>query len=155
VGRLLLETQSGFNYIPVSDREESMMNNAKIRRYAAGFTLIEILVVVMILGILATIVVVKTSGYGDQSRIATTRATIKNIRTAINAFEMAVGRWPENLNELVIEGDDNWPGPFLDAEQVPKDGWGREFKYEIVGKRVKVTSAAKDGQFGTADDLWE
>jgi general secretion pathway protein G len=132
-----------------------MKEDSNTRRDPDGFTLIEVLVVVMILGILATIVAVKTSGYGERTRIETTRATIENIKTAISAFEMAVGRWPENLNELVIEGDEKWPGPFLDTEEVPKDAWGNNFKYEILGKRVKITSAAKDGQFGTADDLWK
>jgi hypothetical protein len=55
----------------------------------------------------------------------------------------------------VIDGDANCPGPFFDSEQVPRDGWGNDFKYEIVGKRVKVTSPGKDGAFGTGDDLWK
>ena len=121
----------------------------------AGFTLVEILVVVMILGLLTTIVMVKVSGYTEKTRIETTRASIMSIRTAIDSFELQLSRYPKNLEELVIEGDEKWPGPFLDTEEVPKDAWGNAFKYEILGKRIRVTSAAADGQFGTPDDIWK
>ena len=52
-------------------------------------------------------------------------------------------------------GDDKWPGPFLESEEVPNDAWGNEFRYETVNKRIRVTSPGKDGQFGTGDDHWK
>ena len=134
---------------------QTRIRPAQRRRLRRGFTLVEILAVVMILGILATIIGVKIAGAGEKTRINTTRIQIKNIRTAIAAYELALGKFPTSLEELVIEGDANWPGPFLDSETVPKDGWGGDFKYEIIGKRYRVTSAAKDGQFGSPDDIWE
>ena len=120
-----------------------------------GFTLVEMMLVVMIIGILATVVAVSMTDNSEKARIASTRLTIDSIRHAIVRFEMEVGRYPNEMHDLVIEGDEKWPGPFLDSTDVPRDGWGNEFKYEIVGKRVKVTSPGKDGQFGTDDDIWK
>lgn len=125
------------------------------RRNRAGFTLMEILLVVAILGILAGIVAIKTVGQADKARRQETWTQIALLKTAISQFEMEVGRLPNDLKELVIKGDDKWPGPFLDADEVPKDGWGNEFKYEYKDKLVRVTSPGKDGQFGTEDDLWK
>jgi len=120
-----------------------------------GFTLIEILMVVSILGILATIVIIRTEGYGDTARRQQTWATIHSVKTAIGSFEMTLGRYPNDMEELIIEGDKDWPGPFLDVEETPKDGWGNELKFEIRGKRLRVTAPGKDGQFGTDDDQWK
>jgi len=124
------------------------------RRRQHGFTLIEILLVVTIIGILAGIVVVSTPGHMDRARRRKTELQAVEIKTAIMQFEMEVGRWPATLNELVMEGDANWPGPFLDAETVPKDEWGNDFRMERKGKRMRVTSLGPDGQLGTEDDIF-
>ena len=121
----------------------------------AGFSLIELLLVVAIIGILAGVVAIRIAPAQDGAREAATRASIAGIRTAIGAYTMTIGREPADLQELVKVGDADWPGPFLDTATVPRDGWGQEFKYEIVAKRARVTSPGKDGQFGTKDDLWK
>lgn len=130
------------------------MKKSRNTKTNAGFSLVEILVVVAILGILSSIVVMKMTGQTDKARITATRTTIDSVKAGIDRYEMELGKYPENLAELVKEGDDKWPGPFLDQTEVPKDQWGHEFKYEIVGKRVRITSAGPDGQFGSPDDLW-
>jgi len=119
----------------------------------AGFTLIEMLLVVAILAVLATIVAVRTIGVTGGAKKQATITGIEVIKTAIARFEMDIGRLPKNLEELVIEGDENWPGPFLDSTEVPRDGWNNEFTYEIKGKRVVITSPGPDGQIGTGDDI--
>lgn len=130
-----------------------MRTNTRNRRQA--FTLIEVLLVVTILGILATLVAVKTFGQTDRVRRQATWAQIDLLKTAIAQFEMEVGRLPKDLQELVVEGDEKWPGPFLDTDTVPLDQWGNEFRYEVKGKRVRVTSPGPDGQLGSDDDLWK
>ena len=120
-----------------------------------GFTLIEVMAVVVIIGILATVAVVHMTGATEDTRREATRVSIMALRTAVLQYEVKVGEFPESLDQLVVEGDDDWPGPFLDEEEVPKDGWGNDFHYEILGKRYRITSAARDGQFGTEDDIWK
>lgn len=125
------------------------------RTHGVGFTLIEILVVVIIIGLLATIVSVSVRRHVGTTQVTTTRMNIKAIRGAIGLCEVQVGRLPKDLNELVFEGDEKWPGPFLEAKEVPKDGWGKDFRFTVPGKRYEVRSAGPDGQFDTEDDLWE
>lgn len=77
------------------------------------------------------------------------------IKTAIQTFELEIGRLPTSMEELVKTGDADWPGPFLEDEEVPKDGWGNEFRFKMKNKRIKVMSAGPDGQFDTEDDIVE
>ena len=121
----------------------------------SGFTLVEVMVVVVIIGILSAIAMGRFAGQTDRARRQATRVTIASIRTAIDRYEMEVGEYPDSLEKLVIEGDENWPGPFLPDEDVPTDAWGNDLKFEIIGKRYRVTSPAKDGRLGTADDIWK
>jgi general secretion pathway protein G len=121
----------------------------------AGFTLIEILVVVIIIALLTSITAVKVSDHIKKTRIATTRANIENLKTGVRLYELALGKHPQSLNELVIEGDEDWPGPFIEDEELPKDGWGNDFQYEIRGKRFRITSAGPDAKFDTDDDIWK
>ena len=125
------------------------------RNARSGFTLIEVLLVVAILGILAGIVAVSTKGHTGKARRQAAWAQAANIKLAIAQFEMEVGRFPKDVDELVFEGDEEWPGPFLDSEEAPKDPWGNEYHLEKKGKRIRVTSSGPDGQLGTEDDLWK
>jgi general secretion pathway protein G len=131
------------------------MDNTQSKEKRHGFTLVEMLMVVVIIGILSTIVVTKLSGHTEKARRQTTWAQAVLLKTAIAQFEMEVGRLPQNLAELIYQGDEDWPGPFLDSEVVPKDGWGNDFKMEKKGKLIRVTSPGHDGNFDTDDDLWK
>lgn len=118
------------------------------RRRIGGFTLIEIMVVVVIIGVLATIVTVNLSGKTEASRAATTRATIQSIRMGISEYELDNGKFPESLADLV-NGDRH----YLDRETLPTDAWGNAFRYYLKGDLVKVRSAGTDGVMDTDDDL--
>jgi len=131
------------------------MSTGTKRSDRAGFTLIELLLVVAILGILAAIVVVRIFGQGEKAKRQATWTQAAILKTAIAQFEMEVGRWPTDLKELVVEGDEKWPGPFLDSPEVPKDAWGNDFHFELKGKFIRVTSPGPDGKLGTEDDLWK
>lgn len=122
---------------------------------SSGFTLVEILVVVIIIGLLATIATAKVSDHIRQARVSTTRLNIEALKSGVRLYEIALLKYPESLNELVVEGDKDWPGPFIEEEQLPKDGWGNDFHYEIRGKRVRITSSGPDGELGTDDDIWK
>ena len=118
----------------------------------AGFSLIEIMVVVIIIGLLAAIAAPRLSGHSLHAEIRQTEANIDTIMMAIGLYEIAHGKYPSALEELVVDKP-NEPGPFLEDEQVPTDAWGQNFKYYMKGKRAKVRSAGPDKIFDTEDDL--
>jgi len=118
-----------------------------------GFTLMEMLIVVVIIGMLAAVVTTNVRGQMARVRVETTTAQAAELKTAIKSFELALGRLPKHLDELVAVGGPSWPGPFLDEEKVPKDAWGGEFRFGMEKKRLRVTSAGPDERFGTGDDI--
>lgn len=132
-------------------------------RARRGFTFLEIMFVVVIIGVLLAIVGPRLAGRAGKARDQATSAQIHNIKLAISQFEMHVGRFPdtnEGIEALITEpsnvGEDMWEGPYLDAESVPKDPWGREFRYRSPGEHSKdydLWSDGPDGQEGTDDDI--
>ena len=126
------------------------MDNPRKKRRNPGFTLVEMLLVMTIIGVLATVVVVNFSGMGKDSRIKTTRLSIANIGTAIQTFEMNTGNYPKSLDELTAPLGDN--EPLLTAGQL-NDSWGTPFQVKFTGKKYEIRSAGKDGQIGTDDDI--
>ena len=117
----------------------------------AGFTLVELLLVVAILGILAGMVVVNLSGQSESARISATRASISAIGTAISVYEAETSRLPDSLEQLTVPTEDR-PG-LLRREQL-KDSWGIPFQYRRTGRfEYEIRSAGPDMQMGTADDI--
>ena len=119
-----------------------MMKNPEMRRSAArgGFTLIEVLLVVAILGILASVVVVNFSGRQKKAMISACRASIKAVCTAIDTYEVDTGRYPPGLGSLVNnDGAPNWSGPYVKGGS-PKDPWGNPLQYTSSGDGYKVSS---------------
>ena len=120
------------------------------RKAKEGFTLIEILVVVAIIGMLGAVAVPAYMNYLADARITTTRSLIKNIEDACQMYNMKHGgKYPAQLSDL-LEGDDDNP-PLLDGGL--EDPWGNEIKYEKKGKRIYLTSFGPDSEEGTEDDI--
>jgi len=126
-----------------------------------AFTLIELLLVLVILGILAAIVVPKFSGRTEQARLTAAQSQIATFGTALDAFEVDNGYYPKGkngLNELVQQPGNapNWRGPYLKG-QVPLDPWGRPYSYECPGKynptSYDLMSVGPDGRAGNEDDI--
>jgi general secretion pathway protein G len=137
--------------------------NAALSRDAAtrAFTLIELLLVLVILGILAAIVVPKFSGRTEQARLTAAQSQIATFGTALDAFEVDNGYYPKGKNglaDLVQAPRDaqSWRGPYLKSE-IPMDPWGHPYVYECPGKHnpssYDLMSAGPDGRAGSEDDV--
>ncbi|MFN0298845.1 MAG: type II secretion system major pseudopilin GspG [Burkholderiales bacterium] len=124
---------------------------------AAGFTLIEIMVVVVILGLLAAVVVPKVMSRPDEARMVAAKADIAAISQALKLYRLDNTMYPtteQGLLALVQKPGtspqpNNWKtGGYLD--RVPKDPWGREYQYLSPGTKgeIDVFSLGSDGQPG-------
>ena len=123
-----------------------------------GFTLVEMLLVVAIIGILAALVIPRIVGVTDSSRITAAKADIKGgIKTALDRYEIDNGYYPRNLNDLIQAPSDakHWNGPYLDA--LPSDPWGEPYIYYYPSKHNQGTydllSTGTDRKEGTDDDI--
>jgi len=133
------------------DTQSGRTREVRMTGKSAGFTLVELLLVVTILGILAAVVVVNFAGQGEESRRNTTRASIAAIGTAIQAYEVRMGRYPEALDELSVATDAT---PALLDKNRMNDSWGTPFQYKKTGKyEYEIRSAGPDAQMGNEDDL--
>jgi len=122
-----------------------------------AFTLVEIMIVIVIIGLLAGMAAVGVMSNIDKAKKATTQASLKALHSAVVSFYMDVGRYPteeEGLDALVTQPIDaeNWrPEGYLETTSVPRDGWGRDFIYELhpaSGKPFQIKSLGADGEEG-------
>lgn len=128
-------------------------------RREAGFTLVELLVVLVILVLLASIIGPRVIGYLSSSKSKTAKIQIESLVTSLELFHVDVGRYPtttEGLEGLVKapSGAKGWNGPYLTKGDVPLDPWGAAYKYEQPGKvaAFDVYSFGADGKEGGSDE---
>ncbi len=126
-------------------------------RAPAGFTMVELMAVLIILGLLFTVVVGNFVGHTDKARVITTKASLKSLHNAVNQFKMDTGRYPtddEGLMALIEQPTDiaSWPaGGYLESTNIPKDAWDHDFIYErnpASGKPFAIKSLGADGEEG-------
>ena len=126
-------------------------------RAARGFSLVEMLVAVAIVGLLVGLVGPAALRQLQGSRVTATEAQIAQIRAAIDIFQIDTGRLPtadEGLSVLVDPGPGiaGWNGPYLRDGQLPVDPWSNPYSLIRVDGGIRVTSMGADGQPGGEGD---
>ena len=133
----------------------------KKRKNRSGFTLVELMAILIIISLLATLVVTKVATKIDQAKITTTKANLKLLHNAVNQFKMDTGRFPteeEGLMALIEQPSDVTryeTGGYLETTEIPRDGWGHDFIYELSpesGKPFVIISLGADGEEGGEDN---
>jgi len=128
-----------------------------------GFTLIEMLLVIVIIGVLAGMVVTSLSGRSKEAKITRAKADIRgNLSLALDLFEQDVGRYPtsdEGLKALVTDPGNltGWKGPYLKGGLM-NDPWGNAYNYTLDSDNPNIytlSSNGPDGQSGNDDDIIE
>jgi len=133
------------------------------RRDQRGFTLVEMLVVITIIGLIMSLVGPRVLNYLGESKVKAARIQIQSFSSALDLFFLDAGRYPstsEGLTALVkpAAGLTAWNGPYLKGGAVPNDPWGKAYIYRSPGERApyEIVSYGADGQeggTGTAADI--
>lgn len=125
---------------------------------SAGFTLLELLVVLVIIGLLVGYVAPRYFAQVGKSEVKTARAQIKALEDALDQYRLDVGRYPDGeqgLAALVTQpaGESRWQGPYL-KKALPNDPWGQPYQYKNPGEHgeVDIWSLGMDGQPGGAGE---
>jgi len=125
------------------------------RRFRKGFTLLELLVVIVIIGLLAAYVGPKYFSQLGKSEVTVARAQIEAFEKSLDTYRLDVGRYPtseEGLNALMTApqaAGAKWNGPYL-KKGIPLDPWGHAYQYRAPGTKgeYEIVSLGKDGQPG-------
>lgn len=122
-----------------------------------GFTIIELMVVITIIGILASLVAPKFMGKLESAKVKTTKAQLEMLSTALDSFNLDTGRYPndsEGLKVLWIKTKDirGYDGPYL-PKPVEQDAWGNPYVYKQTSNDhgYDIVSYGKDGKEGGTD----
>jgi len=141
--------------LPIFSR--SSTKNLYSKSDSRGFTLIELMIVMVILGLLASFVAPKMFGKIGSSKQKTAQTQIEMFSTALDMYRLDVGNYPNSLDALRTSNDPNWQGPYLPKE-VPKDPWGNAYVFKFPGEKgefdlISLGSDGKQGGEGVSSDL--
>ncbi|HUN55832.1 MAG TPA: type II secretion system major pseudopilin GspG [Smithella sp.] len=117
---------------------------------SAGFTLIEILVVVIIIGFIASLIAPNIMGRFERSKEEIAKAQVDMLSSGVMSFKVDMNRYPAKLEELIQSKDSKWRGPYLSKQTLPKDPWDRDYLYKAPGEHgaFDLYSLGPDGILG-------
>jgi len=129
------------------------MNKTRLSTGARGFTIIELLIVMAILGMLAVMVAPNLFNQADSARRDAVLSQISSLGSALDAYRLDIGQYPDSMEGLVRDnsGRSTWNGPYLRGE-LPVDPWGNEYQYESNGREYTLMSYGADGREGGEDN---
>ncbi|MDH7944218.1 type II secretion system major pseudopilin GspG [Pseudohongiella sp. SYSU M77423] len=129
------------------------MNKVKSIKQARGFTIIELLIVMAILGMLAVMVAPNLFNQADGARRDAALSQISSLTSALDAYRLDIGQYPDELEGLIENdsGRSTWNGPYLRGD-VPVDPWGNAYVYESSGRDFSLISYGADGAPGGEDN---
>lgn len=125
-----------------------------MKRIQSGFTLIELMIVIVILGLLASLVAPEMFGKVASSKRKTAMTQMRMFETAMETYRLDIGDYPGSLQELRKSTLPNWDGPYL-PKDVPADPWGNPYVLQVPGQNGQayfMASYGKDGQPGGTDE---
>jgi general secretion pathway protein G len=138
-----------------SPRGDAESRRGQDKSSTEGFTLVELLVVLGIIALLATMVAPQVIGYFGKARTDTAAAQIRNIESAIELYYLDVGSYPSSEAgiEALMEspaGVSGWAGPYLRKKEGLMDPWGRQYEYRFPGESgdFDLLSLGRDGREG-------
>lgn len=121
------------------------------RASQAGFSLIEIILVVVLIGGIVAFAATRILGGGDRAKANLAKAQVQTLAEKIQQFEMDTGTLPDSLDDLVTQPGDasGWLGPYAKTAEL-KDPWNKPFEYRVPGESqaFDLISLGKDGQSG-------
>jgi general secretion pathway protein G len=123
-------------------------------RRTTGFTLIEIMVVVAIIGLLLTLVAPKFYNYLRKSQVTVTQGKMQNLKLPLQSYRNYEGKLPDSLEALLEPSEKNMNEPYVETEDELNDAWGNRMQYvKMSSSKYDIISLGADGvEGGDADD---
>jgi general secretion pathway protein G len=135
----------------------------RVRRAERGFTLVEILVVITIIGLIMALVGPRVINYLGEAKVKAAKIQIESFSSALDLYYLDAGHYPSSSEGLAAlaqrpGGANNWNGPYVKGGAIPNDPWGHPYVYRAPGEHgaydiVSYGSDGQEGGAGTAADI--